>query len=155
MKSSSLPFRAELYWWCNGSVVDRGSSPVRVKLKTTELVFVASLLRMQHIFDWIGIRLMCTSGMKCHPDTIELNLFSQWKITHLGVKHHSLHHYFSDGCTIPAILQSANWNYDFDNRRATLTFTSSGMTGLQYRARGENLNTYNCIANTDEVYVFK
>jgi len=98
---------------------------------------------------------MCPSGMKCHPDTIELNLFSQWKIAHLGVKHHSLHHYFSDGCTIPEILQSAKWDYDFDSTTATLDFTSSGMTGLQYTARGEILKTYDCIANTNEVYVFK
>jgi len=132
MQSSSLSVRTELHRWCNG-VVDRGSSPVRVKLKTIELVLVASLLRIQQIFDWIGIRLMCTSGMKCHPDTIELNLFSQWKIAHLGVRHHSLTYYFSDGCMIPEILKSANWKYDSVSPTATLTFTSSGMTGLKLR----------------------
>ena len=60
-----------------------------------------------------------------------------------------------DGCTIPDILQSANWDYDFDSTTATLYFTSSGMTGLSFTARGEVLNTYTCIANTDDVYVFK
>ena len=60
-----------------------------------------------------------------------------------------------DGCTIPDILQSANWDYDFDSTKSTLHFTSSGMTGLQYIARGEVMNTYACIANTDDVYVFK
>jgi hypothetical protein len=57
-------------------------------------------------------------------------------IVNLGDKHHSLHPYFSDGCTIPDILQSANWDYDFDSTTATLYFTSSGMTGLSFTARG-------------------
>jgi len=56
---------------------------------------------------------------------------------------------------IPEILKSASWDYDFDNTTATLNFTSSGMTGLQFRAGVEVLNTYDCIANTNEVYVFK
>jgi hypothetical protein len=61
----------------------------------------------------------------------------------------------SDGCMIPDILQSANWDYDFDSTTATLYFTSSGMTGLSFTARGEVLMTYTCIANTNDVYVFK
>jgi hypothetical protein len=83
-----------------------------------------------------------------HSNTIQL-------IANLGDKHHSLHPYFSDGCTIPDILQGANWDYDFDSTTATLQFTSSGMTGLSFMARGDVLNTYACIANTDDVYVFK
>jgi hypothetical protein len=90
-----------------------------------------------------------------HSNTIQSNFFSQWKIANVGDKHHSLYPYFSDGCTIPEILQSANWDYDFDSTTATLHFTSSGMTGFQFTARGEVLNTYACIANTDDVYVFK
>ena len=90
-----------------------------------------------------------------HSNTIQSNFFSQWKIANLGDKHHSHYPYFSDGCTIPAILQSASWDYDFDSTTATLQFTSSGMTGLPFTARGEVLNTYDCIANKDDVYVFK
>ena len=90
-----------------------------------------------------------------HSNTIQINFFLQCKIANLGDKHHSPHPYFSDGSTIPAVLQNANWDYEFDSITAPWHFTSSGMTGLPFTARGEVLNTYYCIARKDDVYVFK
>jgi len=133
MKSSFLSFRTELH---QCSVVDRGSSPGPVKPKTIKLVFVASLLRMQQIFDWIGIRLMCTSGMKCHPDTIELNLFSPWKISHFGVKHHSLSHYFQMDALV--LFDQSNC-IDWIILSLTEIFSFSGTSVTCYLLRFENL----------------
>jgi hypothetical protein len=37
----------------------------------------------------------------------------------------------------------------------TVSFGTNTMSGLSYTARGEKLNSYYCISNTANVYVFK
>ena len=59
-----------------------GWSPDRVKPKTIKLVFVASLLSLQNSGEraktgWLGIRIMCPSGVTCLP----ADLF-QWASRH-------------------------------------------------------------------------
>jgi len=176
MHASSLSSRTELHLWCNGSVLDRRFKPRYSQTKNNKLrsksKYLIGLESDQRVRVELNVYLRPMISVRWHrnnptervglvqighhhSNTIQSNFFSQWQIANLGDKHHSLYPYFSDGCTIPEILQSANWDYDFDSTTATLHFTSSGMTGLPFTARGEVLNTYACIANTDDVYVFK
>lgn len=55
-------------------------------------------------------------------------------------------------CTLPAEIQNSNWLYQ---STTVVSFGTSNMQGLVFRTRGENLDGFNCISNTSNVYVLK
>ena len=62
--------------------------------------------------------------------------------------------YYTDAaCTLPAAIQNTQWNDE--TRSLLLTFGTFTMAGWPVNARGHVLADYNCISNTDNVYVLK
>ena len=61
----------------------------------------------------------------------------------------------AEACTLPASLQGSGWKYTYGANEVTVSFGTNTMSGLSYTARGEVLNSYHCISNTANVYVFK
>lgn len=62
---------------------------------------------------------------------------------------------FLEVCQLPSPLQSSSWNYTDNSRELILAFGTSTMSGFKYRFRGEDIESYDCISNTSNVYVFK
>jgi len=62
---------------------------------------------------------------------------------------------FLEACQLPSPLQSSSWNYTHTSRELTLTFGTSTMSGFENTFRGEVIKDYDCISNTNNVYVFK
>jgi hypothetical protein len=61
----------------------------------------------------------------------------------------------SEACTLPASLRGSDWKYTHGAKEVTVSFGTKTMSGLSYTARGDELNSYQCISNTANVYVFK
>jgi len=62
--------------------------------------------------------------------------------------------YYTDAaCTLPAAIQNSQWNDEA--RSLLLTFGTLTMAGWPVNARGHDLTDYECISNTDNVYVLK
>ena len=56
-------------------------------------------------------------------------------------------------CTLPAAIQNGQWNDE--TRSLLLIFDTSSMSGWPVNVRGDVLSDYDCISNTDNVYVLK
>jgi hypothetical protein len=56
-------------------------------------------------------------------------------------------------CTLPAAIQNSRWNDE--TRSLLLTFDISSMAGWSVNVRGNVLEDYDCISNTDNVYDLK
>lgn len=55
-------------------------------------------------------------------------------------------------CTLPAEIQNSNWLYQ---STTVVSFGTSNMQGIAVNGRGTNLDNFNCISNTGNVYVLK